>query len=798
MYNFSKIEKKWQKYWEENETFKTDINDFSKPKFYALDMFPYPSGVGLHAGHPEGYTATDIVSRMKKMQGYNVLHPMGFDSFGLPAEQFAINTGNHPDGFTKQNIETFKDQLKMLGFSYDWDREISTSDPSYYKWTQWIFRELFKDGYAKCVDMPVNWCEELGTVLANDEVIDGKSERGGYPVVRKNMKQWVIDIPAFAEKLLDGLNDLDWPESTKEMQRNWIGKSIGAHVDFKIKDSEEKFTVFTTRADTLFGATYCVLSPEHNLVDLITTEEQREEINEYKRVCATKSDLERTELNKDKTGVFTGAYAINPVNNQEIPIWISDYVLATYGTGAIMAVPAHDDRDYEFAKKFNLPIIQVIDGDSIEENAYTGDGLHINSGFLDGLNKQDSIDKMINWLEENGLGKKKINYRLREWIFARQRYWGEPIPVIHLEDGKTIVLEDSELPLVLPVLEDYKGKNGKAPLENATDWVNVEVDGVKGRRETSTMPGSAGSSWYFLRYIDPKNDKEIADKKLLEHWLPVDLYVGGPEHAVGHLLYSRMWNNYLYDKGVVPVKEPFKKLVHQGMILGSNGIKMGKRFPEFVVNPNDIVRDYGADTLRLYEMFMGPLEADKPWNDSAVEASKKFLDRVWRLFVEEDKIKDEENKNLEKIYNQTVKKVTNDYETLNFNTAISQMMIFINAVYKEDVFPKEYAEGLIKLLNPIVPHITEEIWETIFNKQGSLANETWPSYDEAKTVEETFTMIVQVNGKVRGRLEVDSNKSEEEMKESALTIENVKTFTEGKEIVKIIVIPKKLVNIVVK
>ena len=798
MYNFSKIEKKWQKYWEENETFKTDIYDFSKPKFYALDMFPYPSGVGLHAGHPEGYTATDIVSRMKKMQGYNVLHPMGFDSFGLPAEQFAISTGNHPDGFTKQNIETFKEQLKMLGFSYDWEREISTSDPSYYKWTQWIFRELFKDGYAKCVDMPVNWCEELGTVLANDEVIDGKSERGGYPVVRKNMKQWVIDIPAFAEKLLEGLNDLDWPESTKEMQRNWIGKSIGAHVDFKIKDSEEKFTVFTTRCDTLFGATYCVLSPEHKLVDLITTEEQRKEINEYKRVCATKSDLERTELNKDKTGVFTGAYAINPVNNKEIPIWISDYVLATYGTGAIMAVPAHDDRDYEFAKKFNLPIIQVIDGDSIEEKAYTGDGLHINSGFLDGLNKQDSIDKMTNWLEENGLGKKKINYRLREWIFARQRYWGEPIPVIHLEDGKTIVLEDEKLPLVLPVLEDYKGKNGKAPLENATDWVNVEINGVKGRRETSTMPGSAGSSWYFLRYIDPKNDKEIADKKLMEHWLPVDLYVGGPEHAVGHLLYSRMWNNYLYDKGIVPVKEPFKKLVHQGMILGANGIKMGKRFPEFVVNPNDIVRDYGADTLRLYEMFMGPLEADKPWNDSAVEASKKFLDRVWRLFVEEDKIKDEENKNLEKIYNQTVKKVTNDYETLNFNTAISQMMIFINAVYKEDVFPKEYAEGLVKLLNPIVPHITEEIWELVFEKQESLANETWPSYDESKIVEETFTMIVQVNGKVRGKLEIDSNISEEEMKESALTIENVKTFTEGKEIVKIIVIPKKLVNIVVK
>ena len=798
MYNFKKIEKKWQEYWDKNKTFKTDAYDFSKPKFYALDMFPYPSGVGLHAGHPEGYTATDIVSRMKKMQGYNVLHPMGFDSFGLPAEQFAIQTGNHPEGFTKENIETFKAQLIMLGFSYDWDREVSTSDPSFYKWTQWIFKQLFNDGYAKCVDMPVNWCEELGTVLANDEVIDGKSERGGYPVVRKNMKQWVIDIPAFAEQLLEGLDEVDWPESTKEMQRNWIGKSIGAHVTFKVKDTNEEFTVFTTRCDTLFGATYCVLSPEHKLVDMITTPDKKEEVDAYKKECSTKSDLERTELNKDKTGVFTGAYAINPVNNKEIPIWISDYVLATYGTGAIMAVPAHDERDYEFARKFNLEIIPVLEGGNVEVEAFVGDGLHINSGFLDGLNKEDSIAKMTEWLEEKGLGKKQINYRLREWIFARQRYWGEPIPVIHLEDGRDIVLADEQLPLVLPVLEDYKGKNGKAPLENATDWVNVEIDGVKGRRETSTMPGSAGSSWYFLRYIDPNNENEFADQELLKHWLPVDLYVGGPEHAVGHLLYSRMWNNYLYDKGLVPVREPFKKLVHQGMILGANGIKMGKRFPEFVVNPNDVVRDYGADTLRLYEMFMGPLEADKPWNDSAAEASKKFLDRVWRLFVEEDRIKDEENKNLEKIYHQTVKKVTNDYETLNFNTAISQMMIFINAVYKEDVFPSEYAKGLVKLLNPIVPHITEEIWEVVFGATETIANESWPTYDESKIVDETFTMVVQVNGKVRGKIEVDASTSDDEMKKLATEIENVKNFTEGKEIVKVVVVPKKLVNIVVK
>ena len=795
-YNFREIEKKWNKYWEENETFKTDVWDFSKPKFYALDMFPYPSGVGLHAGHPEGYTATDIVSRMKRMQGYNVLHPIGFDSFGLPAEQFAIKTGKHPNGFTETNMATFREQLKNIGLSYDWDREVSTHDPSFYKWTQWIFKNLFLDGYAKYVDMPVNWCEELGTVLANDEIIDGKSERGGFPVIRKNMKQWVIDIPAFAEKLLAGLEEIDWPESTKEMQRNWIGKSIGAHVDFKVDGFDKSFTVFTTRCDTLFGATYCVLSPEHELVDLITSSDKKEEVDAYKKVCATKSELERTELNKEKTGVFIGAYAINPVNGNKVPIWISDYVLSTYGTGAIMAVPAHDERDYEFAKKFGIDIIPVIEGGDITKEAYVGDGLHINSGFLDGLNKEDAINKMIAWLEENKLGTKKINYRLREWIFARQRYWGEPIPVVHLEDGRIVVLDDKDLPLILPELEDYKGKNGKAPLENAEEWKNVVIDGIKGVRETSTMPGSAGSSWYFLRYIDPKNDKEIADKKLLEHWLPVDLYVGGPEHAVGHLLYSRMWNNYLYEKGIVPIKEPFKKLVHQGMILGENGIKMGKRFPEFAINPNDIVNEYGADTLRLYEMFMGPLEADKPWSNKGVEGAKKFLDRVFRAFVD-GKIEDKENKNLEKIYHQTVKKVTEDYETLNFNTAISQMMIFINAVYKEEVFPREYALGFIKLLNPIVPYITEELWSMQGNA-GTIAYEPWPTYDASKIVEETFTMIVQVNGKVRGKIEVDSSTTEDEMKTLAKDIDNVKAHIEGKEIVKEIVVPKKLVNIVVK
>ena len=791
--NTSEIEKKWRDYWEKNETFKTDVWDFSKPKFYALDMFPYPSGQGLHVGHPEGYTATDIISRMKRMQGYNVLHPMGFDAFGLPAEQYAINTGNHPEGFTLKNIATFTEQLKMLGFSFDWDRCVSTCDHNYYKWTQWIFSELYKDGLAKQIDMPVNWCPELGTVLANDEVIDGKSERGGFPVIRKNMKQWVIDIPQYAEKLLEGLDTIDWPNSTKEMQKNWIGKSVGAHVKFKVDNFE--FTVFTTRCDTLFGATYCVLAPEHELVDKITTKEYKDKVAEYKKVCASKSDLERTELNKEKTGVFTGAYAINPVNNKKIPIWISDYVLASYGTGAIMAVPAHDERDYDFAKKFNLEIIPVIQGGDISKEAYVGDGVHINSEFLNGLNKEDAINKMIEWLEKNKLGTKHINYRLREWIFARQRYWGEPIPVIHLENGKDVL--ETNLPLILPELEDYSpSKTGSSPLEKATDWVNVTVDGIKGKRETSTMPGSAGSSWYFLRYIDPHNNQEIANKKLIEHWMPVDLYIGGPEHAVGHLLYSRMWNHYLYEKGIVNVKEPFKKLYHQGMILGSNNEKMSKSRGN-VINPDDIIKEYGADTLRLYEMFMGPLEMSKPWSEQGVVGAHRFIERVYRLYTTEGIIKDDENKNLEKLYHQTVKKVTNDYETLNFNTAISQMMVFVNAVYKENVFPLKYANNLLKLLNPIIPFITEELW-SILGHDDTIAYEAWPIYDEEKTKEETFEMVVQVNGKVRGKIEVGMETSKEEMEELAKQLDNVKKYIADKEIVKIITVPKKLVNIVIK
>ena len=796
-FDHKQIEPKWQKYWDEHKTFKTDCYDDGKPKYYCVDMFPYPSGNGLHVGHPEGYTATDIVSRMKRMQGYNVLHPMGFDSFGLPAEQFAIQTGHHPAEFTKKNIEVFKGQIKSLGFSYDWDREIATSDPEYYKWTQWIFTKLYDAGLAYVDEIPVNWCPELKAVLANEEVIDGKSERGGYPVIRKPMRQWVLKITEYAERLLEDLDDLDWPEATKQMQRNWIGKSVGANVDFRIDGTDKIFTVFTTRCDTLFGATYCVMAPEHPYVAEITTLEQKEAIEAYKESCASKSDLERTELNKDKTGVFTGAYAINPVNGKKIPIWISDYVLASYGTGAIMAVPAHDDRDWEFAKKFGIEIIPVLEGGNIEEAAYTEDGLHINSQWLDGLGKQEAIDKMIAWLEENKCGEKKISYKLRDWLFSRQRYWGDPIPIVHMEDGTMRTVPVEELPLELPATKNFQPHDsGESPLANCEDWLEVEIDGQKGRRETNTMPQWAGSCWYYIRYIDPHNSEVICDPKLLEKWLPVDLYVGGAEHAVLHLLYSRFWHKVLYDAGVVKCKEPWQRLFHQGMILGDNNEKMSKSRGN-VVNPDDIVASHGADSLRLYEMFMGPLEAALPWSTNGLDGSRKWLDRVYRLFIEQDKLSDENDHSLDRVYHQTVKKVTDDFETLGFNTAISQMMIFINECYKAETVYKEYAFNFIKMLSCIAPHICEEMWQML-GHDSSIAYETWPTYDENMLVSETVEMGVQVNGKLRAKIQVTKDTDDEAVKEIAFEQENVKAHTEGKNIVKVIVVKNKIVNIVVK
>ena len=799
-YNHKEIEAKWRKYWEDNQTFKTDVWDFSKPKYYVLDMFPYPSGSGLHVGHPEGYTATDIMSRMKRMQGYNVLHPMGYDSFGLPAEQYAIDTGNNPAVFTEKNIGIFTNQLKNICLDYDWSKEIRTSDPGFYHWTQWIFKQMYNDGLAKCVDMPVNWCEALGCVLANDEVIDGKSERGGHPVVKKNMRQWVIDMPKYAEKLLTGLDEIDWPESTKAMQRNRIGKSTGVEVDFDLVGGG-KFSIFTTCIETIYGITFMVLAPDSKLVDELKPRIKNwDEVEKYRRETEKLSDLERTELNKGKTGVrLDGVYAINPVNNKEVPLFLGDFVLASYGTGAVMAVPSHDQRDFEYAIAHNIPMIQVIDGRSVDKSAfekqdYLGKGCKlINSEEFSGLTVEEAKKAISEKLINKGIARYKTNYKLREWIFARQRYWGEPVPIVHFIDGSTKALNDSELPLVLPVLDDYKpASDGSSPLAKNTEWVNIVVDGKKAKRETNTMPGSAGSSWYFLRYIDPNNDKEFANQELLKHWLPVDLYVGGPEHAVGHLMYARMWNNYLFDKGLVPVKEPFKKLVHQGMILGANGIKMGKRYPEFVVNPNDVVEKFGADTLRLYEMFMGPLEESKPWDNNGVTGARKFLERVYRLFQEKN-ISDEINSELECIYHETVKKVTNDYETLNFNTAISQMMIFINAVAKQENFSRNFAEGFLKMLNPICPCITEELWQDL-GHDNTIAYEPWPICDETKIVKTSLEIPIQVNGKLRGKITVNVTASREEIEE--LAKKEVEDYLTS-PIKKIVYIPNRIFNIVI-
>ncbi|HDB2672709.1 TPA: leucine--tRNA ligase [Staphylococcus aureus] len=802
-YNHNQIEKKWQDYWDENKTFKTNDN-LGQKKFYALDMFPYPSGAGLHVGHPEGYTATDIISRYKRMQGYNVLHPMGWDAFGLPAEQYALDTGNDPREFTKKNIQTFKRQIKELGFSYDWDREVNTTDPEYYKWTQWIFIQLYNKGLAYVDEVAVNWCPALGTVLSNEEVIDGVSERGGHPVYRKPMKQWVLKITEYADQLLADLDDLYWPESLKDMQRNWIGRSEGAKVSFDVDNTEGKVEVFTTRPDTIYGASFLVLSPEHALVNSITTDEYKEKVKAYQTEASKKSDLERTDLAKDKSGVFTGAYATNPLSGEKVQIWIADYVLSTYGTGAIMAVPAHDDRDYEFAKKFDLPIIEVIEGGNVEEAAYTGEGKHINSGELDGLENEAAITKAIQLLEQKGAGEKKVNYKLRDWLFSRQRYWGEPIPVIHWEDGTMTTVPEEELPLLLPETDEIKPSGtGESPLANIDSFVNVvdEKTGMKGRRETNTMPQWAGSCWYYLRYIDPKNENMLADPEKLKHWLPVDLYIGGVEHAVLHLLYARFWHKVLYDLAIVPTKEPFQKLFNQGMILGEGNEKMSKSKGN-VINPDDIVQSHGADTLRLYEMFMGPLDAAIAWSEKGLDGSRRFLDRVWRLMVNEDgtlssKIVTTNNKSLDKVYNQTVKKVTEDFETLGFNTAISQLMVFINECYKVDEVYKPYIEGFVKMLAPIAPHIGEELWSKLGHEE-SITYQPWPTYDEALLVDDEVEIVVQVNGKLRAKIKIAKDTSKEEMQEIALSNDNVKASIEGKDIMKVIAVPQKLVNIVAK
>jgi leucyl-tRNA synthetase len=801
-YQPQSIEPKWQKYWDENKTFRTG-EEPGKPKFYALDMFPYPSGAGLHVGHPEGYTATDIVSRYKRMRGYNVLHPMGWDAFGLPAEQHALDTGEHPREITVKNVNNFRRQIKSLGFSYDWDREISTTDPDYYKWTQWIFIQLYKRGLAYVAEVPVNWCPALGTVLANEEVIDGKSERGGHPVVRKPMRQWMLKITEYADRLLEDLEELDWSESIKDMQRNWIGKSTGAEVRFPIEGYDEQLTVFTTRPDTLFGASYCVLAPEQELVDIITTPEQKDAVQQYREQATRKSDLERTDLAKDKTGVFTGAYAVNPVNGEKLPIWIADYVLAGYGTGAIMAVPAHDARDWEFAKQFGLNIIEVVQGGDVANEPYTEDGPHVNSGPLNGLTNEEAIPKMIEWLEAEGKGHGKVTYRLRDWLFSRQRYWGEPIPVIHLEDGTIKTVPEDQLPLVLPEMDNIKPSGtGESPLANATDWIET-IDpetGMKARRETNTMPQWAGSCWYYLRFIDPKNDKELVSKEKQREWMPVDLYIGGAEHAVLHLLYARFWHKVLYDIGVVETKEPFYKLVNQGMILGNNNEKMSKSRGN-VINPDDIVNTFGADTLRIYEMFMGPLEATKPWNENGVEGAHRFLSRVWRLFVSEDGSLNDKITNdggsdeFNRTWHKTLKKVTEDLDALRFNTAISQLMIFTNDAYKADLLPRAAMENFVQMLSPLAPHLAEELWQ-LLGHNDSITYAAWPAYDEAWTVDAEVEIVVQVNGKIVQRATIAKDLDAKAMEAFAVSLDNVQQALAGKTIRKVIAVPGKLVNIV--
>lgn len=801
-YDFKSIEEKWEKVWDEKKAFKTDTYDFSKPKFFVMDMFPYPSAVGLHVGHVEGYTATDALARMKRMQGFNVLHPIGYDAFGLPAEQFAIKNNKNPGPYTDQNIDNFRTQLKRLGFSYDWDREIKTTDPSYYKWTQWIFLKLYEKGLAYEDYRLVNWCPALGTVLANEEVIDGKSERGGFPVERRPMKQWVLKITAYADKLLEGLKDIQWPASTLAMQKNWIGKSKGTVVVFPVKDSDKNIEVFTTRADTLFGCTYVVLAPEHPLVKELTTKSEEEKVLAYQKLVASKSDQERTDGSKEKTGVFLGSYAINPINGKVVPIYIGDYVLATYGSGAVMAVPCHDQRDFDFAKKHHIEMIQVIEGDCTEA-AFEGDGKHINSSFADGMNNEEAKKAITEKLIEINKGRYQVNYKLRDWLFSRQRYWGEPIPVIHMEDGKTIPVPYDQLPLTLPEMKDYKPSgDGQPPLSKEKDWVEVTVDGKKGLRETNTMPQWAGSSWYYARYIDPHNNEAIGDKKLLDHWLPVDVYVGGAEHAVLHLLYARFWHKFLHDQGIFKSTEPFQKLYHQGLVLGPDGQKMSKSLGN-TVSPDDVINEYGADSLRLYEMFKGPVDQSMPWSNDGPRGAKRFLDKFYRLYSDEEytsKIKDEENPELDFIYHATVKKCTNDYEVLHYNTGISQLMVCISELYKAKVLPKKMMLGLAQLLAPICPHLAQECY-TLLGYDGLIDYVPWPSFDENKMNDRPVTYAIQVNGKLRTTIEWKKDCSEEEaeeLKKKALSDEKVLPHIQGKTIAKVIVVKNKIVSIVAK
>jgi leucyl-tRNA synthetase len=844
-YNFAEIEQKWQQYWQEHKTFQAVDCDGSRPKYYVLDMFPYPSGQGLHVGHPEGYTASDIVARYKRMRGFNVLHPFGWDAFGLPAEQHAIQTGTDPAQTTNENIANMRRQTKSLGFSYDWDREIATTDPEYYRWTQWIFLKLFNSCFddveqkarpieqlsvpaglseeereqfvddhrlAYQANVPVNWCPVLGTVLANEEVVGGVSERGGYPVIRKPMRQWMLRITKYAERLLDDLNDVDWPPSIKKLQVDWIGKSVGAEVCFKVVGHDEELWVFTTRPDTLFGATYMVMAPEHRLVDVIATADQADAVRQYREAAARKSDLDRTDLAKEKTGVFTGAYAFNPVNGERIPIWISDYVLISYGTGAIMAVPAHDDRDYEFAKKFDLPIIQVVEPPDLEdaqrvnrgELCFTGDGKAINSGPFNGLPTQKFKEEITAWLAERGLGHRAVNYKLRDWLFSRQRYWGEPFPILHTEEGRVLGLSEDELPLRLPEVEDYKPPGtGESPLAKAADWLHVTLpDGTKATRETNTMPQWAGSCWYYLRYLDPRNAQHGWDPAKEKYWMPVDLYIGGAEHAVLHLLYSRFWHKFLYDLGCVSTKEPFQKLINQGMILGEDGQKMSKSRGN-VVNPDQVISEYGADSMRLYEMFMGPLEAMKPWSMQGVQGVHRFLQKTWRLIVNEETgelagaLRDvQPDDETLRLLHQTIKKVADDVETFGFNTAISAMMILVNHLAKLDPRPRSAVEPLILLLAPFAPHVAEELWSRLGHEQ-SLAYEPWPAYDQELAREKQVELAVQVNGKVRDHIVVCADASEEYIEEQALRSEKVTAAMAGKAPKKVVVVKSRLVNIVV-